>query len=133
MKRQPKTLTAQRLVLTAPDGSPRIELFVAPNGTPHLKMMDDKGAVRLEVGLGDEKEEEVGWAASIALCDGLGLVHGDGEVVNDGIEVQVDVNFLTMRASVGGIRVMDYWMDGLQLAAGVKRREAARAGGGSHA
>ncbi|HEY4000527.1 MAG TPA: hypothetical protein VGO93_16760 [Candidatus Xenobia bacterium] len=47
----PETLTVQRLVLAAPDGSPRMEMSVGKHGMPTLRMFDPAGTCRVEVGL----------------------------------------------------------------------------------
>lgn len=49
-----KTLTAERLVITASDGSPRIELAVADNGTLSIRMFDPEDNCRMALTLGNE-------------------------------------------------------------------------------
>lgn len=69
----PQCVTTERLVVTAPDGTPRIELGVDSHGVPAVRLLDDEGRCRASLDLGfGVNTEPLCWMPSIHLSDSAG-------------------------------------------------------------
>ncbi|HEY3997324.1 MAG TPA: hypothetical protein VGO93_00570 [Candidatus Xenobia bacterium] len=110
---EPVTLTAQRLVLTAPDGSPRMELAIGDHTMPMLRMFDPAGTCRIELGLECNEKGDNHWP-TVSFCDREGHLTFNLFTDDDRIEGQL---------KVAGVKVWDLEMDAVAMAHAARRRK----------